>query len=290
VKAGRFSYRRVETAAELTAELAAYGTDAQVLAGGQSLMPMLNMRVARPAVLLDINAVSEFAGARQTDDGFELGSLTRHRTLLDDAAIGRAVPLLALVAPAIAHPAVRNRGTIGGSVALADPAAELPAVCICLDADIRIVSQQGSRWCASSDFILGPMQTALPDDAAIAGFRFPAPTAGQGFAFREISRRHGDYATAGVVGRGTLTGGVFRELKLCLFGATGRPTVVNKAGDLLRADITAPLEEIKRAVTDEVEIVDSALEPSGHRLHLAAVLLRRVAADLKGREDNDSRS
>ena len=274
MKPARFEYRRMATLDELLEELRRHGEDARILAGGQSLMPMLNMRLARPAVLLDINPLAALGGWRVEKDRVVLGALLRHRALESDPGIAARVPLLARAAPSIAHLAVRNRGSLGGSLALADPAAELPAVALCLGAEITLASSRGERRVAAMEFFQDAMVTSAASDEALVAVSFPAARPEERFSFLEVTRRHGDFALAGVAARAS--GGA---VTLAFFGVGPRPQLAPKAAALLAAN--APAAEIKSALAAEIEFSGDDLYPAAYRLDLAAALARRAGAELR---------
>jgi aerobic carbon-monoxide dehydrogenase medium subunit len=273
MKPARFEYRRMGTLDELLDALRHHGEEARILAGGQSLMPMLNMRLARPAHLLDINPINALAGWREEKDRVVCGALVRHRTLEYDAGLAASVPLLARAAPSIAHPAVRNRGSLGGSLALADPAAELPAVALCLGAEITLLSVRGERRVAAAEFFQGAMTTSATPEEALAAVSFPAAQPDERFAFLEVTRRHGDFALAGVAARAR--GGA---VTLAFFGVGPRPQLAPKAAALVAAN--APAGDIKAALAAEIEFSGDDLYPASYRLELAAVLARRAGVEL----------
>ncbi len=286
MKPARFTYRRVDDLEQLTAELAELGADGQIIAGGQSLMPMLNMRLAQPAILLDINRIEQLSGWISASEGTELGTLVRHRTYEDDADLRRCLPLFAQAVSNIAHPAVRNRGTIGGSLALADPAAELPALCVCLGARIGLISVRGKRWCDADDFFIGPLETDAQPDEAIFAVRIPHHTPDDRFAFHEIARRHGDYAAAGVAAKGRVENGRLTKLSLSLFGISDRPERAVAAADAIVdewPDIA--IEDIEALIANECDIRGSITEPVHYKRRVVAVLLRRAITDLMRAEE-----
>lgn len=197
MKPAPFRYARAGSLAEATALLAAEPGEAKLLAGGQSLVPLLNMRLARPAVLVDLNGVQELRGITPSPDGgLRIGALTRHAELAGSAAVRERAPLLAEAARHVGHAAIRNRGTLGGSVAHADPAAELPAALVALDARFRVTGPSGARVVAATAFFRGLLATALEADEILTEVFVPAAEPGWGFV--EIARRPGDFALAGV--------------------------------------------------------------------------------------------
>jgi len=203
MKPAPFRYARAGSLAEATALLAAEPGEAKLLAGGQSLVPLLNMRLARPAVLVDLNGVRELRGITPSPDGgLRIGALTRHTELATSAAVRERAPLLAEAARHVGHAAIRNRGTLGGSVAHADPAAELPAALVALDARLRVTGPRGARVIAAALFFRGLLATALETDEILTEVLVPAAEPGWGFV--EIARRPGDFALAGVAAGGFL--------------------------------------------------------------------------------------
>src|SRR5947208_11129602 len=198
MKAPRFAYARPASIAEALALLQEHGDDARVLAGGQSLVPMMNFRVAAPKVLVDINRIGSLAGIKVAKGFVRIGALTRHVGLERSADVAKHLPLVASAIPHIAHPAIRNRGTFGGSCALADPAAELPACALALGATFVVAGKKGERRIAAQDFFKGPYPTALKPGELLVAAEFPLPKPGYASAFGELPRRHGDYAMVGV--------------------------------------------------------------------------------------------
>jgi carbon-monoxide dehydrogenase medium subunit len=283
MKAPDFGYDRPETLEAALAALAAGGPDARLLAGGQSLMPMLNFRVAAPSVLIDINRVPGLEAIEEAGDVVRVGALARHAALEGSELIGRHVPLIHAVMPHIAHAAIRTRGTIGGSLALADPAAELPACMVALDATIVARSASGERRIAAGDFVRGVYETALAANEMVVAIEIPKQ-AGRVHAFREIARRHGDYAMAGVV----LTaagGGSLDDARIVFFGVADRPVRVAAAEQAVAGLMPGAAAGERAAAA-----LGGALQPEGDlnasaemKLHLAKVLLRRAISDLGGR-------
>ncbi|MGH7400469.1 MAG: FAD binding domain-containing protein, partial [Candidatus Rokuibacteriota bacterium] len=197
MKPAPFRYARAGSLAEATALLAAGPDDTKLLAGGQSLVPLLNMRLVRPAVLVDLNGLRELEGIAPTPDGgLRIGALARHAELMTSSGVRERAPLLAEAARHVGHAAIRNQGTLGGSVAHADPAAELPAALVALDARLNVTGRGGTRVIAAADFFRGLLATALAPDEILTAVDVPAQPPGWGFA--EIARRPGDFALAGV--------------------------------------------------------------------------------------------
>lgn len=282
MKAPDFAYDRPETLAAALAALAAGGPDARLLAGGQSLMPMLNFRVAQPALLIDINRLPGLDAIEASGDVVRIGALARHAALERAALIAHELPLIHEVMPHIAHAAIRSRGTLGGSLALADPAAELPACMLALDATIVVRSAERERRIAAADFFLGVYETALAADEMIVAVEIPRQQ-GRRHAFREMARRHGDYAMVGLA----LTAAAGTQLadpRIVFFGVADRPIRVAAAEEAV-AGLAPGIEAGTRAAA----ALDGALHPHGDlnaspemKLHLGKVLVRRAIEDLAG--------
>src|SRR5881628_249850 len=200
MKPAAFDYFTPVTVDEAVALLAEHGGEAKPLAGGQSLIPAMNFRLARPAALVDLNRIPELSYVRAEPDGGALviGAMTRQRALERSDVVRRAAPLMAEAMPYVAHPQIRNRGTVGGSVAHADPAAELPAVTLALEARFRARSRSGERTIPAAEFFKGLLETALEPDELLVEIAIPHSPARSGYAFAEVARRHGDYALVGV--------------------------------------------------------------------------------------------
>jgi carbon-monoxide dehydrogenase medium subunit len=263
MKAPRFAYARPASVAEALALLDRHKDDARVLAGGQSLVPMLNFRVAAPKILVDINRIAGLAGIRVTKTHVRVGALTRHAELERSPEIAKHLPLIASAVPHIAHPAIRNRGTLGGSLALADPAAELPACALALGATIVVAGKKGERRIAAEDFFKGLYATALKTGELLVAAEFPVAKPGDASAFGELARRHGDYAMVGVAAYGSK-----RSLRAAFFGVGDRPEV-------LEADT---VEGVLAKVTG-LEARADLHASTATKLHLAKMLAGRV---LKG--------
>jgi 2-furoyl-CoA dehydrogenase FAD binding subunit len=230
VKAAAFGYVRPSTVDDAIAELVRAGGEGKVLAGGQSLVPVLAMRLARPAVLVDINGVDGLDELAVADGVLRVGAAVRQRRVELDA-LNAAVPLLGMALPWVGHRELRSRGTVCGSLAHADPAAELPAVAACLDASLEVAGPSGRRMYRAREFFTGTMATQLGDEDVLVAARFPVAAPGEGFGFAEFARRHGDFALAGVAIRVRTSP---REAVLAAFGISDRP-VVRIVTDLLDA-------------------------------------------------------
>ena len=282
MKPAAFEYFTPATVDEAVALLAEHGGEAKPLAGGQSLIPAMNFRLARPALLVDLNRVSELAYVRAESGGVALGAMTRQRAVERSDVVARAAPLLAEAMPAIAHPQIRNRGTIGGSIAHADPSAELPAVMLALDAWFRAKSSSGERSIPAGEFFKGMLETALEPGELLVEIAVPALPASSGTAFLEVARRHGDYALVGVAAIVTLDPrGRCKEARIGLLSVGDGPVLATEAGKGLSGQ--TPSEELLRAAGDAAATRD--IDPpsdihasAAYRRRLAAVLTRRALA------------
>lgn len=279
-----FAYTAVHSLDEALDALATHGRDAKVLAGGQSLIPALNFRLATPAVLVDLNPVRELAFV-EANGTLRIGAMTRQRTLERHPLIAQAAPLITAAMPYVAHPQIRTRGTIGGSLAHCDPAAELPAVCLALDATLVARSQRGERTIPARDFFFGLFMTALEPDELLTEIRIPPMTPDTRYAFREVARRHGDFALAGVALTLRLDdNGRIQAPRVALFGVHDAAVLAESAMRLL--DGAIPSEELVR---EAAEAVANDIEPSSdihasaeYRTHLAKVLTARALRDALG--------
>jgi CO/xanthine dehydrogenase FAD-binding subunit len=260
--------------------LARHGGEAKVLAGGQSLIPVMNFRLAEPALLIDINKLTELDFIRRGDDGtLRIGALTRQRRLERDPLVAEAAPLLHETVPFIAHPQIRNRGTIGGSLAHADPAAELPAIAVALRARFRLRKAGGERWVEASDFFGGLFTTSLEPDELLVEVAIPPLPALTGWSFMEIARRHGDYAQIGVAALVTLDdSGQCREARLVYLSAGDVPVEAREAARLLAGTEISP--EAIAAAADKV--ARDEIHPFGD-IHATAEFKRHLARVLTGR-------
>jgi carbon-monoxide dehydrogenase medium subunit len=270
--------RSLEEALEL---LARHGGEGKVLAGGQSLLPVLNFRLAQPSVLIDINRVPGLDRLDVAADGaLVAGALVRHRGLERDPTVARAAPLLAEAIGHVAHPQIRARGTLGGSLAHADPAAELPVVAVALDARLRLLSRTGERWMGAADFFTGLFATALAPEELVVEVRFPPAPARTGYAFLEAARRHGDYAQAGVAASVALgADGRCAAARLVFLSVGEGPRDARRAaGALAGEELTAArIAEVARAAADaEIEPLGDIHASAGFKRHLARVLAGRA--------------
>ncbi|AMN40668.1 FAD binding domain-containing protein [Rhodoplanes sp. Z2-YC6860] len=281
MKARAFLYRRPDSIDEALALLA--DTDgAQVLAGGQSLMPTLNMRLSSPEMLVDINRIEALRGIDDRSDKIRIGALVRHAEVLESKVIAERVPLMAMAIPHVAHMAVRNRGTTCGSLALADPSAEMPAIAVALDAGIVLRKRGAERSVSARTFFQGLYQTARNDDEMIAEVMLPAAQPDEVFGFSELSRRHGDFATVGVAVRARKAPGGLGELNVVFFGSEPTP-LLSRSARGLTVDANSSdeaLSEIASSIAKDMNPIDSHQGRGETKRRQAAVLLVRTLKDM----------
>ena len=279
-----FKYEAPATVAEATALLAEYQDEANLLAGGQSLIPLLALRLAHPAVLVDINGLDELSGVSVTDGVVTVGALTREYMAEESGTVAETLPLLASALPLIGHEAIRSRGTLGGSMAHADPAAELPAVARALDAEFVVRSQSGERVIPAAEWFEGYLTTARRPDEILVEVRFPVAEPGTGVAFQEIARRHGDFAMVGLATSLTLTDGTITDARLAFSGIADMPVRAAEAESLLVGQQPSAelFGEAARAATAPLDPPADLHGTSEYRKKVAAALVRRglqAAAD-----------
>jgi aerobic carbon-monoxide dehydrogenase medium subunit len=282
VKSPPFQYHRPDTLAEALALLAEHGDDAKVLAGGQSLVPLMAMRMGRPAVVIDIGRVPGLGGIEiGADRSCTIGAMVRHSAAERSAEVASLAPLVHRAMPLIAHRAIRTRGTVVGSIAHADPAAEMPAVALAVGATMTAESVSGERSIAASDFFEGYLQTALRADEILTRVTFPSWPAAAVGSVVEVARRHGDYALVGLVTRIELDGDTIVDAALAFFGAASTPVRVTEAERVL-VGTSAPPDIVGRAAALVAEMLDPPADIHGttpYRKHLAGVLTRRGLAE-----------
>jgi xanthine dehydrogenase iron-sulfur cluster and FAD-binding subunit A len=279
-----FAYEAPTTVAEAVDLLAEHGDEASVLAGGQSLIPLLALRLARPAVLIDINGVGELSGVSADNGQVAIGAVTREYVAEESATVADAMPLLAAALPLIGHEAIRSRGTIGGSLAHADPAAELPAVARALDAEFVVRGPSGERVIPAAEWFEGYLTTSRRPDELLTEVRFPAAKPGTGSSFEEVARRHGDFAMVGLAASLVLSGGVISEARLAFAGVSDVPVRATAAEDLLAGERPSAelFDEAARRATQDLDPPDDLHGSSDYRKTVAAAVARRglrAAAD-----------
>jgi carbon-monoxide dehydrogenase medium subunit len=278
MKSPAFDYIRAESPQQVFALLAQHGDDARVLAGGQTLLATLNMRLSQPALLVDIAALDTLRGITVAGSTLRIGALTRHVEIEESALVARHAPLLTQAAPHIAHRAIRNLGTIGGTLAYADPAAEWPACVLALDGTLVLQSSRGERRVAAADYFLGLYTTARQDDELLVAVELPCAAAGERHHFSELARRHGDYAVAGLAARACRSGSGLSGLRLAFLSLGDRPLRARAAEQVLQA---GPVTETRMAEADSA--LRAELDPFADLTHtaatkkqLAATLMRRA--------------
>jgi aerobic carbon-monoxide dehydrogenase medium subunit len=288
MKPPRFDYLVPRSLDEALGLLAQHGEEAKVLAGGQSLVPLLNFRLVRPAHVVDLNEVPGLDGIRVDDGRLAIGAMTRQRQAETSALVRERCPLLAEAMPQVGHVQIRNRGTVGGSLAHADPAGELPAVVAALDGELVLRSRRGERRLAPHEFFVGYLTTAAAPDELLVEARVPVTPPRTGTAFMEVSRRHGDFALVGVAATVTLdAGGVCTACAIALTGVGPTPVVARDAARALVGvkPTDDALMDVGRRVAGAL-MPDSDLHASAdYRKHLAGVLTRRALARAAGRVD-----
>jgi carbon-monoxide dehydrogenase medium subunit len=287
MKASAFSYARATSVVNALELLVTHGAKAKLLSGGQSLMPAMNLRLISPEFIIDIGELAELRGIAVQGDVLIIGALTRHVDLARSAEIATHAPLLTEAISHVAHPAIRNRGTLGGSLAHADPASELPACMLALNATIVVRGQAGERRIAAADFFTGIFETALSAQELLVAVELPLAQKSSAHFFCEFARRHGDYAIAGLAAQAIVEGNVFTDLRLVFFAVGDRPTLAAAAKKLLNVAVTpAVLSDASAALAEELDPYDDQQASASMRRHLAKVLLARCAAALLGDADS----
>lgn len=283
MKPAPFDYFAPTELSEALALLAQHGDEAKILAGGQSLMPMLNMRLATPQVVVDVNRIAALDYHTPRSDGsLAIGALARQRQLERASLVQEQQPLLAAALPFIGHFQIRNRGTIGGSLVHSDPAAELPAVSAALEADFVVQSAQGQRVVAAEDFFVTYLTTAVEPDEILTEIRLPAWPSGWGWSIQEVCRRAGDFALVGAVSLLQVDpDNVCQAARLVLFGVDGTPVRVRRAEDALvgqRVDDNA-LREVEQIVAAELDPESDIHASAAYRKEVGGVMARRTLAE-----------
>jgi carbon-monoxide dehydrogenase medium subunit len=286
MKASAFSYARPTSVANALELLVAHGDRAKVLSGGQSLMPAMNLRLISPELIVDIGEIAELRGIAVSGDVLAIGALTRHVDLAKSSEIAAHAPLLTEAIAHVAHPAIRNRGTLGGSLAHADPASELPACMVALNATIVVRGQAGERRIAAADFFKGIYETALSAQELLVAVELPVAQRNSAHFFFEFARRHGDYAITGLAAQAIVDGGGFADLRLVFFAVGDRPFLAKAASKLVNVAVTpAVLSDASAALGEELEPLGDQQASASMRRHLAKVLLGRCTSALLGRPD-----
>src|SRR3984885_839576 len=291
MKPAPFRYVAAHSVEQALALKAEHGDEARFLAGGQSLVPTMNFRLTQPAMLIDINPLTELVGLKNAGDDVRIGALTRSRTLERDPTVADRLPLIAEALPHIAHPQIRNRGTIGGNLAHADPASEMPAIVLGLGGRLRAQSMRGERWIDASDFFVGALTTALDADEMLMEVELPAAPPRSGSCFMEVSRRRGDFAMMGVACTVYLDAdGRCAPARIALCNAGDGPVFAAQASESL---VGGAIDAAR--IADAAKLVQAEIEPGGSihaskefQRHLAGVLITRTLrmADQRARRDH----
>ncbi len=288
MKPAPFAYARPATLDEAVALLGEHGDEAKILAGGQSLVPMLVMRLARPSVLVDVNEIPGLGQIEDRGDMLSFGTTTRERIAEHSPLVSDRIPVMADALPLIGHVAIRNRGTIGGSIAHADAAAELPAVAAVTNAEMVLQSTRGERIVGADEFFVGHYDTALDDDECLVEIRIPTARPGSGWSFQEVARRHGDFALVGVAAMVALDDGdIIESARICMIGVADRPLRVPEVEEALTGAVASE-DTFAAAAADATRDLRPVSDMHGsadYRRHLATVTIRRaltVAATRSG--------
>jgi aerobic carbon-monoxide dehydrogenase medium subunit len=283
MKPARFRYFDPATPNEALALLDEWGEDSKLLAGGQTLGPMLNFRAVTPAAIIDINRIEALCQHRNTDSGLVIGALTRQAALEDDRSLHEHQPLVAATIPLIAHRAIRNRGTVGGSLAHADPAAEWGGLVMTLDGQLIVKKRNAAdRVISARDFFRGLLETALGPNEMLAEIRLPPWPAGAGWSVAEFSRRHGDFALAGAMCVISQTDdGVCSDVRLSAFGVGTHPTRLTQAENELigKKPVSPLLEQAVRAAASEISPLHDSHASADYRRHLVTALVERCVVE-----------
>ena len=278
MKYPEFDYIKARSLEQALSLLASHGDEARILAGGQSLLAALNMRLSEPALLIDISGLSHLRGIQVTPTALRIGALTTHTDIENSSLVAQHAPLLKLAVPHIAHRAIRNAGTFGGSIANADPAAEWPCCLLALDGQVVAQSPRGERRIAALDFFTGLYTTELADDEVLTACELPLAQRDDWFGFQELARRHGDYAIAGLAMHLRFAGPVVQAAKLSWLGLASTPLRSRKTEQLL---VGKPLdattfEMVVASLREELDPLADLTNSGATKKHLATVLARRL--------------
>lgn len=276
-----FEYACPTSISEAVALLASHGGEAKPLAGGQSLVPMLAFRVASPTLLVDLRKLADLRHIRIAQDGVTLGAMVRWRDILDDTRLTAAHPLLVAAVANVAHYQIRNRGTVGGSIAHADPAAEMPGIAVTCEASIAVVGKSGARVIQAADFFKGPLMTALQPDEIITEIRLPAWPAKRRFGFQEFARRKGDFALAAAMLFYDLDGGKTRNAHVGAIGVADRPLRLTAVEQVLNGNGVdeATIARAEAAASASVDPADDIHASGAYRKALVGVMVERALRD-----------
>lgn len=278
MKAPAFSYARPTTMGEVFTLMSEHGEDARLLAGGQTLHATLNMRLSEPGILIDLQAVHELKGIELAGDVLRIGAMVTHTDIEKSSLVAQHVPLLRAAVPHIAHRAIRNLGTFGGSIAYGDPAAEWPACLLALDGVVVAVGPQGERRIAAQDFFTGLYSTDLQENELIVACELPLCSSAHSFAFDELARRHGDYAVVGLAACANLQGTSLHHVRLAWLGAVSQPYRSTTTEALLEGQVLSDtlIKQAVQCLKDEMLTEADLTHSAAAKSHLAGVMLKRA--------------
>lgn len=283
MKAPAFSYARPSNLGEVFTLMSEYGEDARLLAGGQTLHATLNMRLSEPGILIDLQSVHELKGIELAGDVLRIGAMVTHTEIEKSSLVAQHLPLLCAAVPHIAHRAIRNLGTFGGSIAYGDPAAEWPACLLALDGVVVAVGPQGERRIAAQDFFTGLYSTDLHEDELIVACELPLSSGAHAFAFDELARRHGDYAVVGLAACAHMKGTSLHHVRLAWLGAVSQPYRSTTTEALLEGQVLsdALVKQAVQCLKDEMLTEADLTHSAAAKSHLAGVMLKRALHTLK---------
>ena len=278
MKSRAFSYARPSTIEEALEAFAGAGEDASYIAGGQSLVPALALRLQAPKLLIDVAHIPSLRGVEVRGGWLRIGALTRHCEALTDPLIARHAPLFSEAAPYVAHPAIRNRGTLGGSIALADPASEFPAMALAMRAEFEIVGPRGTRRVRADDYFVDLFKTAMEPGELLVAIHVPAVGLHHRWAFAELARRRGDYAIVGCGTLAELARGQIDQIRIVFFSVGNTPVRARQAEAALvgRSLAQTAVKEAQARIADDLSPPDDEQTPASMRIHLARVLIGRL--------------
>ncbi len=282
MKPRSFSFTRAESVEHVIGLLQEHGDDAKIISGGQSLVPTLNMRLSAPQLLIDISPLAELKGISLDGDRLHIGALTRHVELQTNKLVAQHLPLIATAINHVAHAAIRNRGTIGGNLSLADPASELPACSLALAAEFTIIGSEGKRIVKAEDYFKDLYETDLQADEILTAISFPLANANTVHGFREFVRRRGDFASTGLVISGERHDGQFTSLSPVFFAISNTPVLAGKCAAML-LNKTLNNDSIEKAILElenELDIIGDIHTSTEMKLHLAKHYLREILDEI----------
>jgi aerobic carbon-monoxide dehydrogenase medium subunit len=283
MKSPAFEYMRAESVAGAMLAYDNAGDDAVYLSGGHSVVPSLALRLQAPALVIDLSEIATLSGVSLQDGWLRIGAMTRHVQAMTNPLIASHAPLFTAAAPFVAHPAIRNRGTLGGSLAHADPASEFPAAAVAMRVELEIASPKGTRRVPADDFFLDIYETAIEPGEILLAIYVPCPVDGQMIGFDEIVRRRGDYAMVGAAVQAASKDGILEDISIALFSVGNRPTRAVAAQEAMMGRVIdgASISDAQAALGDDLDPPDDLQFPASMRMHLARVLLGRILANLE---------